>query len=405
MNSHRVAFLLFLLVASFAAGESDAVEVIATKGNSLDRYVAQPDPSYSWKVARTVSEDGLTTFVVDLTSQTWRTKKDVDRPVWKHWLVITKPDNVVSNKAMVMIGGGSNGRPAPKGPKSEMKQLALASGAVVAELGTIPNQRLEFHGDGKMRSEDDLIAYTWDQYLKTGDDTWPARLPMVKSVVRAMDTIQELLASEQGGNHKIEEFVIAGGSKRGWTTWLTAAVDSRVVAIIPIVIDVLNLEESMRHHYAAYGFWAPAVGDYVRHKITQRMNTPRHRELMNLVDPFAYRHRLTMPKFILNASGDQFFLPDSSQFYFNELPGEKLIRYVPNADHSLNGTDALQSLLAYYQCILSDTPRPKFSWKLTDDGAIHVKTTSKPLQVKLWQATNPKARDFRVRSIGRAYRD
>ena len=58
-----------------------------------------------------------------------------------------------------------------------------------------------------------------------------------------------------------------------------------------------------------------------------------------------------MPKFIINASGDQFFLPDSSQFYFDELPGVRYLRYVPNADHSLKGSDATESLLACYNAI------------------------------------------------------
>ena len=43
-----------------------------------------------------------------------------------------------------------------------------------------------------------------------------------------------------------------------------------------------------------------------------------------------------MPKYIINGSGDQFFCPDSSQFYFNDLKGEKHLRYVPNVDHSVD---------------------------------------------------------------------
>ena len=39
-------------------------------------------------------------------------------------------------------------------------------------------------------------------------------------------------------------------------------MDKRVVAIVPIVIDLLNVVPSFKHHWAAYGFWAPAVGDY-----------------------------------------------------------------------------------------------------------------------------------------------
>jgi PhoPQ-activated pathogenicity-related protein len=37
------------------------------------------------------------------------------------------------------------------------------------------------------------------------------------------------------------------------------------------------------------------------------------------------------------------------------------------------------------------------------DGSIRVETETKPLEVNVWQATNPKARDFRLMTIGKAY--
>jgi PhoPQ-activated pathogenicity-related protein len=46
---------------------------------------------------------------------------------------------------------------------------------------------------------------------------------------------------------------------------------------------------------------------------------------------------------------------------------------------------------------------PQFSWKELADGSIRVQTKERPLEVNLWQATNPKARDFRLESIGPAY--
>jgi PhoPQ-activated pathogenicity-related protein len=226
---------------------------------------------------------------------------------------------------------------------------------------------------------------------------------MTKSAVRAMDCIQEFFAGEQGGKHKIEKFVVAGGSKRGWTTWCTAAVDKRVVAAIPIVIDVINVRPSMQHHVAAYGFYAESVGDYFRHKIVQRSHDPRLADLYAIEDPYSYRDRLTMPKFIVNASGDQFFCPDSSQFYYDDLKGEKYLRYVPNADHSLKGSDAIESIIAFYWTILRASPRPKYSWTFEKDGSIRVMTPDKPKEVVLWQANNPTARDFRVEKIGPAY--
>ncbi len=401
-----VPFLpVFLLSVTGMVGETSAQTARPSKSapTAIDAYVAKPDPSYRWKVVRTAKTPGITTFVVDMTSQTWRDRNEVDRPEWQHWLVISKPDGTTFDTALLFIAGGRNGGKPPTGPDERMLKLAVGSQSVVATLLMVPNQPLVFHQDGEERTEDDLVAYTWVQYLKTGEGTWPARNPMVKSAVRAMDTITALLKSEAGGGMNVDKFVVAGGSKRGWTTWITAAVDSRVVAIAPIVIDVLNVEASMRHHYAAYGFWAPAVGDYVHHRIFSYLDHPRMDGLLELVDPYAYRDRLTMPKFIINASGDQFFLPDSSRFYYGDLKGEKMIRYVPNADHSLDGSDAVESLLAFYATVLNKTPRPQYSWSFESDNAIRVHVQEQPARVLLWQATNPDARDFRLESLGPKY--
>lgn len=367
----------------------------------LDDYVEKPDDSYSWKITSTEEKDGVKTFVIDMVSQNWRTTADVDRTEWRHWLQVSVPEKATSDIGLLLIGGGYNG----EGPRSNKKgdAIARATNSVVAELGMVPNQRLMFHNDGKMRTEDDLIGYTWDQFLKTGDPTWPARNPMVKSAVRAMDTMTALLASEEGGKRKLDHFVVAGGSKRGWTTWLTGAVDKRVVAIIPIVIDVLNVKKSMLHHFAAYGFWAPNVGNYVEHQLMQRMDHPRTKELYDLEDPYSYRHRLTMPKLILNAAGDQFFLPDSSQFYWDDLRGENYLRYVPNGDHGLDGTDANDSIVAFYSLILAGKKPPTFVWTEEADGSLQVMTRDKPKEVHLWQAYNPEARDFRMETLGKKY--
>jgi PhoPQ-activated pathogenicity-related protein len=217
---------------------------------------------------------------------------------------------------------------------------------------------------------------------------------MTKAAVKAMDAVGELTQGQ------VDKFFVAGGSKRGWTTWTTAAVDDRVVGIAPIVIDMLNLVPSFVHHYRVYGFWAPAVGDYFREGIMDRFQTPEFEKLMDIVEPYTYRERLTMPKLILNSAGDQFFLPDSSQFYFDDLRGEKYLRYVPNSDHSLRNTDALESLSAFYHALVNDHPRPEFGWTLEPDGAIRVTSETKPQAVKLWSAHNPEHRDFRLETIG-----
>lgn len=399
------ASLLLILLVCLGSDCSPAAAQVARRSapTPLDKYVAAPDTNYSFRLVNTNPGKGFTTYVLEMTSQAWLTTNEVDRPIWKHWMSIVKPDTVTSSKSLLFIGGGKNGGEPPKDPDANLAKIAVATKSVVTELKMIPNQPLVFAGETDGRVEDSLIAYTWDKFLRTGDPKWPARLPMTKAAVRAMDTVIAFCGGSEAGNVTVDKFVVAGGSKRGWTTWTTAAVDKRVVAILPIVIDLLNIVPSMMHHYAAYGFWAPAIRDYEEFKIMDWNGTPEYAALMKIVEPYEYRDRLTMPKFIINAAGDQFFLPDSSQFYFNDLPGVKYLRYVPNADHSLRGSDAYSTLLACYSAVLSNDPLPQFGWTLEKDGSIRVTAKDKPTEVKLWQATNPEARDFRLETLGPKY--
>jgi PhoPQ-activated pathogenicity-related protein len=98
----RVVLPLWIVGVLLTPGVAMAQET------ALDRYIAKPDPSYSWRLANTISGHGYKGFVIDLTSQTWRSASEVDRPQWKHWLTIVKPDKVTSNKALLFIGGGAS---------------------------------------------------------------------------------------------------------------------------------------------------------------------------------------------------------------------------------------------------------------------------------------------------------
>ena len=363
--------------------------------------MAQPDAAFAWRKLSDTREPGLLGYALEFVSQQWLTPAEVNRPEWRHTLAIVRPEEVTHTTALLFIAGGSNNRtgPPPR-PGRDLIEIAKATHSVVAELRMIPNQPLTFDGDAQPRTEDDAIAYSWAKYLRTGDERWPMRLPMTKAAVRAMDVLTEFLGREEGGHTTIENFVVAGASKRGWTTWTTAAVDRRVIAICPVVIDVLNTELSMEHHFRAYGFYAPAVGDYVRHGIMEWQGTPELRALYAIEDPFSYRDRLTMPKLLINASGDQFFLPDSARFYLGQLGGETLVRYVPNTDHGLRNTDVFRTLGAWYQAILDGTPRPKISWQRAADGTLTIKSDTPPKSAVLWTATNPAARDFRLETLG-----
>ena len=390
---------MFLTAVNSVAADSSGLELTA-----LDEYVNAPDPNYSYRVVNTVSGEGYTTFVVHMISQQWLTEAEVNLPIWEHYMTVTRPDTILSDIGFLTITGGDKQDEVPIGAPATDINRAIQSGTVVTTLYMVPNQPLVFIADEtRDRFEDQTIAYTWDKYLRTGGQKWPLRLPMTKSAVRAMDTVTHLMASAQGGAAEVDQFVVAGGSKRGWTTWTTAAVDNRVVAIMPIVIDLLNLEESFKHHYQVYGEYAAAVGDYEYMGIMNWIGTAEFDALMDIVEPFEYRDRLQLPKFLLNSTGDQFFLPDSWQFYWDELVGEKHVRYVPNSDHGMGGTDVMESVDAWYHAIVHNVSMPRYSWNVAEDGTITVLTMDEPEEVLLWQATNPDDRNFMQDVIGRAY--
>jgi len=400
----RAEFVLGSLAATVAAGVLRAPACAAGFETALDRYIAKPTPEYRFDLVKTITANGERTRVFSMVSQQWRSSREVDEPLWKHWLTITEPEQIKTSTCLLVVSGGSNTDAPPDKLDETVAEVATKTGAVIAELHGVPNQPLRFVDEHEPRSEDDIIAYSWNKYLRTGDETWPLRLPMTKSVVRAMDTITTLF-NGAGGKPIVDRFIVGGTSKRGWTTWLTPAVDRRVVAIVPIVIDTLNMESSALHAYRAYGTWPEALEPYEKMGIMKWIGSPQFDSLVSIEDPYSYRDRIAIPKLIVNATGDQYFAPDSSQFYYSGLVGEKYLRYVPNTDHSLKGAtrSAAETGKAFVDSIIKDTPRPRYAWQIQRDGTIAVQSATKPFSAKLWQAYNPDARDFRLETIGHGF--
>lgn len=405
--------LLLSAIAASAILRADAQTIFAepppaaATPTALDAYVAADDPAKSWEVVARVDRLTHTELVVRLTSQQWRDETEVSEPVWRHWLTVVVPKGAGAvETALLFITGGSLEDEQPEGADRRSLGAALMTQTVVATLRNVPSQPLVVLGSDepqRPRYEDDLLAASWNRFLATEDPTWVAQLAMTKAAVAAMDAVQDVVP-EVDDDVVVERFTVAGASKRGWTTWLTAAVDDRVAAIAPIVIDLLNVRESMRHHRASYGKWSKALGDYERQGLADRLFAPEGEIIAGLVDPYAYRDRLTMPKCVINAAGDEFFLPDSSRYYFDDLTGEKHLSYTPNSGHSLRGTNALDTLVAFHAAIAHGLPRPTVTWTGGHDAADHtIDCSAKPTEAVLWRAVNPSSRDFRLPIVGEAF--
>ena len=396
-----VFFGLLLLIADGGYADETA----------LDRYIATEDSHYSWVHVGTDNDWLQKTYFLNLVSQRWLTAEDVDRPVWEHELIITVPQILRSHgehTALLLIDGGSNTSDRITEGEDAVGVIANALGSVVVVVRQVPNQPLYFSDEvDNPRTEDEILSYSMDKYMHTGDERWPVHLAMTKSAVRAMDAVQEFLSSSK--DIRIDDFIVTGGSKRGWTTWLTAAVDPRVKAIVPISADLLNLKAQFNHHWNAYGFYTEAISDYVGFDLCCRLQSARGKALSKIIDPYHYRERFTMPKLLVNSTGDQFFVTDSADHYYDQLPAPVFLRNTFNTDHKQGDNEsqlkALESALLWVDGVNKDKTGPDFSASLLDDGSIRVTTGDDPQpdKVLLWQATNPSARDFRLEAIGEAW--
>ena len=190
----------------------------------MKEYVYKADPAFRYEIEETYKADVWTEYRVKMVSGTWLTKREVNKTEWWHWVTIVVPAEVVETEALLVIGGGSSRDKEPEAANELLIQAAVGTKSIVAEISNIPFQPLNYVGDEKDdRTEDDLIAYGWRKYLEGGakdeDVEWLARLPMTRAVVRAMDVIQEIGSDI---SKPVDGFVVAGASKRGWTTWTTA---------------------------------------------------------------------------------------------------------------------------------------------------------------------------------------
>ena len=313
---------------------------------------------------------------------------------WKHALTVFIPLNNLQHKDTVLlfIMGGSTGSKLGDDDRAMGRKLATDAQMPVAFLSQVPNQPLL--GD---RKEDDLISETFLRYLDTKDATWPLLFPMVKSAVRAMDALQEIALQKH--NQKIERFVVTGGSKRGWTTWLSAVADKRVAGIAPIVIDTLNFRPQMKHQKETWGRYSEQIADYTLKGLVDVMQKQPEIPIWQWVDPYTYRSQLTLPKLLINGTNDRYWVIDAMNLYWDDLSGEKHVLYVPNAGHSLDGgkENALKTLAVFAQHVAMQEPLPNVSWKHDDDGdqmRLVVHSTPAPKAVRLWTA-HSEDKDFR----------
>ena len=374
--------------------------------DSMKDYIESTKNEFSYEIEDIIYEEEWTGFHIKMISGEWLDKKKVEDVEWSHYVDIVIPNETITETAIMFIDGGVKDDNYFR-LDSVSVGYALKTKSIIVNIHNIPVQPINFlASDQENFVEDDLIAYAWSQFLKKGakkeDIEWLPRLPMTRAVVRSMDLAQEIVAQN---NKKLNDFVVSGASKRGWTAWTTAAVDDRVVGVVPMVIDMLNLVPSFENHFRSYGEFSPAVQEYVNYNIQDWLGTEKFKMLLSYIEPFSFIDKFTMPKYIINAGSDEFFSTDSWRFYYHKLPGKKIIRYVPNKNHSLDGGYLSEDLVSYFYRIVNDIEIPSLNWNLTDKKLIAELDYDGEYDVSVWTAKNENGRDFRLWEEGELWEE
>jgi PhoPQ-activated pathogenicity-related protein len=384
----RIAFLTLCLFPLSGVTAAEAPEVAPPA--ALKEFVAKPEPKYRWELKATEETPQGKIRQVHLVSQEWQ------GIVWEHALQVYEPTQLDhSNHVLLFVTGGRTGGQPRAEEVAIGLQLANWCHARVATIHHVPNQPLL--GD---HVEDDLITETWLKYLETGDDSWPLLFPMVKSAVKAMDAVTELVKQED--KQDVKGFVITGASKRGWTSWLTPAADKRVIATAPIVINTLNFPAQMKYQIDTWGEYSEQIADYTRKGLVRQpgeAQSQKEQMLWRMMDPIVYRAELELPKLMIVGTNDRYWVVDAMTMYWDDLIGPKYTLQVPNVGHNLGDgkMKAMQTLSVFFRHAATGKELPKLDWKKSgssDGVSLSMTADPQPKAVVFWSAQS-KSKDFR----------
>lgn len=358
----------------------------------LADFVRRSDPATRFDLVgwgESCSGDWLTGR---LTSQSW---KGVE---WVHELSLYRPTESADRGPMLLWidGGASDGLPEegqwePTKALGTLSRVAIAAGMPAAVVRQVPFQPM-FKG----LVEDALIAHSFVEFARTGDPTWPLLLPMAKAVIEAMNAAEKVAGNRWGLS--VDGFVTTGASKRGWTTWLSAAVDERIMGLVPAVIDMLSLEKHVGLQRQSFGGMSDKLEDYTARGIERLLGSPRGRELIGIVDPIAYRERLVQPKIIALGTNDPYWPLEACGLYYNELEGPRWVSYTPNAGHGLPAErlGGLAAAMGRHVAGLEELPAVEWSVEAGGGGKL-CRAACPDAEIEkaiAWKATAP-SRDFR----------
>ena len=366
MNSSlglRIVVAFFPVMCALAA-RADGSE---TNEPEWMAYVRLPE-GYQWKLDRRAAEGDTTRLEISLSSQVWHGAP------WKHQLSISAPArSAAPDLAVIFID-----RVPPSGTaESPLLGAVHDTGVLCASVNGV------YQACFGATAGEGIAKYAVQQFIATGDPTWSPFAPVAKTMVRAMDAISEATARELGT--PVKRFILTGFSKMGMAAWVAAAVDGRVVGIVPLGADALNMPgQAALKPTAISRFLPPGF-----------LDTERGAQFVRAADPYLYRARLAMPKLIVSGSNDENYFIGSVGAYFDGLPGPKWNLFLPNQTHgSTPTTPAIPdnprvrpATVAFVRALAAGRPLPALDWSFREEGGalrLKLSASAKGASARLW---------------------
>lgn len=420
----------------------------------VQQYVQRSDPSYAWQdtglrlsgvdIATRVRWRG---YVLNMTSQQWLSPEEVDFPLWWHLLIVVVPERLErpdwaslalefgftkSDGSLVRI---DNRRANSweldtiedsitidstnlSDKRAELTMVAARAASVAAQtraLGAVllnlPNAYETFEADPqhKRRAMDSLRSFAYGSFLQHRSE--PERmvdLPMVKAVVKALDTITAFTSSEAVSSEPARRFGVIGASKLGLTTWMAAAADARIEAIAPLAMHAAfedtappDDEAAMLSHMYPHKpglekmLAAAQVFSSYGEVFEVMKNEPQaYQEFAAVVDPTRWADRLQVPMLWAMSANDE-VLPctslDAPRRHLRQFEERASFLQVANCEHGEVINCALPSIVALFRGVLLRAGRPPRLDGVLDDAAdtVHLHLaggTPPPIRVQRWDA-------------------
>jgi PhoPQ-activated pathogenicity-related protein len=183
----------------------------------------------------------------------------------------------------------------------------------------------------------------------------------------------------------------------------------------PTVLDLLNMQDNLEHHNRALGGWSWAFSPYWVEDVSKYLYHPRVADLARIADPIEYNERLTMPKLLIAAVGDEFFPPDGTHYFWDTLTPPKYFRTYENDAHSLSShwDQRDQNIQAFFLATYRGLTLPQVTYFRSENathGITTLQTSPSVLTIGGWygDTTNETCeekrndtcrRDFRIQAL------